>query len=223
MDGAEQKGASVNPKMPDIPTPNADPVTAPKQNLIINGSGVEQVKSEGTAEDTEKDDSGDLGRSQDLDRSKNDIASGAPPAGHFTPGGGGGGGGALGGGGLSGGGGGGSGGGAAEEAASGATPADGGKSADRYTASTSYGTPGGRGGSAEKGIDFGSMLEQFLPKKDDESGSKNGILDFGAGQGAQGGGAGAARNGSLLDKNVNIFKRVHDTYQDKQRAGNVGL
>jgi hypothetical protein len=75
---------------------------------------------------------------------------------------------------------------------------------------------GGGGGGAEKGPDLSGLLAQFLPKKDEEK-PGNGILDFG--------GRNPASDGpiSLLDRNANIFDRIHETYQDKNRRGRIGL
>jgi hypothetical protein len=74
---------------------------------------------------------------------------------------------------------------------------------------------GGGGGGGAKDPDLSGLLAQFLPKKDEDK-PTNGIMDFG--------GRGPAGDGpvSLLDKNVNIFERIHQTYQDKNRRGKVG-
>ena len=76
---------------------------------------------------------------------------------------------------------------------------------------------GGGGVAAERGPDLSGLLAQFLPKKEEEK-NGNGILDFG-------GNRGLASEGpiSLLDRNANIFDRIHETYQDKNRRGRVGL
>jgi hypothetical protein len=78
-------------------------------------------------------------------------------------------------------------------------------------------TGGGGGGGADKGPDLSGLLAQFLPKDKEDTKNPNGILDFG--------GRSPASDGpiSLLDRNTNIFERIHDTYQDKNRRGNIGI
>ena len=65
-------------------------------------------------------------------------------------------------------------------------------------------------------MDFTGMLSQFLPKPEDQ-GPKNGILDFSARAPAQ-----TALPSSLLDASANLFERVHEAYQSKNRKGQVG-
>lgn len=77
---------------------------------------------------------------------------------------------------------------------------------------------GGGAGGGDKGPDLSGMLAQFLPKKDDEGGNKNGILDFGGRAPAA-----ADDNGSLLDRKANIFDRIHQTYQEKQKRKFIGI
>lgn len=76
---------------------------------------------------------------------------------------------------------------------------------------------GGAGGrTADGGPDLSGMLAQFLPKKDEE-GHKNGILAFGGERGPA-----ADENYSLLDRKANLFDRIHQAYQDRQRRRVVG-
>jgi hypothetical protein len=74
---------------------------------------------------------------------------------------------------------------------------------------------GGKGGGGESaaGMDLNSLLAGFLPKKDDPAIQGKNIMQFGN-QGAD-----AMGPVSMFDKNVNIFERVHETYQDKHRKG----
>ncbi len=85
---------------------------------------------------------------------------------------------------------------------------------DKYSAGG--GGVGGSGGGGNAGMDFTGMLSQFLPKPEDQ-GPKNGILDFGARAPAQ-----TALPSSLLDASANLFERVHEAYQSKNRKGQVG-
>lgn len=79
------------------------------------------------------------------------------------------------------------------------------------------GGAGAKGAGADAGLDLNSLLAKFLPgeeeKKDD-----NGILKFG-----EEGNRSPAGEGSFLDKNANIFERIHKTYQDKNGRGIVGI
>ncbi len=88
---------------------------------------------------------------------------------------------------------------------------------DSYNNGGAY-APGAmnNGGGPTQGPDLSKLLAQFLPKEGDDK-LKNGILDFGGGRGP----AGDAPF-SVLDKNADIFKRIHETYQEKQTHGNVG-
>ena len=65
----------------------------------------------------------------------------------------------------------------------------------------------GAGGGSDGGPDLSKLLEQFLPKKEDVA--QNGIEQYGA-RGP------ASENDSLLSKDTDIFKRIHDAYQEKQ-------
>ncbi|MGK5088840.1 hypothetical protein WDW86_14880, partial [Bdellovibrionota bacterium FG-2] len=60
-----------------------------------------------------------------------------------------------------------------------------------------------------------AMMAQLL-KKDEEGMGKNNILDYGAAVRGP-----AADSGSLLDRNADIFKRIHETYQDRNKRGNI--
>lgn len=89
---------------------------------------------------------------------------------------------------------------------------------DRYSSGGAFsGGGGGFGKGAEGGPDLSSLLDKFLPKKDDAAVTGNGSIEF------------AGQNGnhpetamSVLDKNTDMFARIHDTYQDKARQGFVG-
>ncbi len=74
---------------------------------------------------------------------------------------------------------------------------------------------GGGAGGGKGGADLSSLLAQFLPKKEDET-SKNGILDYKKR-------AIASDDSSLLDRNANLFERIHNTYQAKQKSRTVGV
>jgi hypothetical protein len=76
---------------------------------------------------------------------------------------------------------------------------------------------GGRGGGGGIGPDLSAMMEKFLGKKGEE-GRGQGILDFGQGNGRAG-----EQPYSLLDRNANLFERIHQTYQDRSRRGIIGL
>ncbi len=79
---------------------------------------------------------------------------------------------------------------------------------------TFMGARSGAGKGADGGPDLNSLLEKFLPKKDDPSLFQNSILQFGKSTGPD-------QPLSLLDKNVNIFERVHETYQDENKQGKI--
>jgi hypothetical protein len=81
------------------------------------------------------------------------------------------------------------------------------------------GGPGGGagGGGGAIGPDLSAMMEKFLGKKG-EDGRGQGILDFGQGNARPG-----QQPYSLLDRNANIFERIHQTYQDRNRRGVIGL
>lgn len=76
---------------------------------------------------------------------------------------------------------------------------------------------GGGGGGGGNGPDLSGLLAQFLPNKEEESRSGNSILDFGGRRNTAG-----EQPVSLLDKKINIFHRIHETYQEKTRKGAVG-
>ena len=150
------------------------------------------------------------------DVAPNNSVAGGPAAGTFgdappaAPGGGAGG--APGGGGST----------SADNSGSGADPAaklaDSGKVGGSYDGGTGSAMKSGGGGAKlDSGPDLNGMLAQFLPKKEEEVGGKNGILDFGSRNPA------SSQNESLLGKNANIFQRIHETYQEKNTKGVVGI
>jgi len=76
---------------------------------------------------------------------------------------------------------------------------------------------GGGGAGTDGGMDLQGMLAALLPKKEDAANDPS--MNFGAGAGRAPAADGAV---SLLDRSVNIFKRVSDTYMEKSRRGVVG-
>jgi hypothetical protein len=151
-----------------------------------------------------------LGTGNDLGGGDDSLS--APVAGKFKGGSGSAGGAASSPGGGAAGGGGGGGGSPAGQEESKAAYASGFETKERYE--SGGGAPGargagGKGGKDDSGIDLNGLLAQFLPKSEEDLGSKNGILDAV--------GFGGARNianeepASLLDKNADLFQRIHDT------------
>lgn len=139
----------------------------------------------------------------------------------------------AGGGGISGGGGAGGGGGGSSEddGASGGkggpveSKALGSKSSDMTGAVAA----GGKGGSGSKdsGIDLGALLAQFMPKgcEGPDAANNPGCAPKEPGEDIQeyANRKPANETGSFLDKNANIFDRIHQTLQDKNRKGIVGI
>lgn len=82
------------------------------------------------------------------------------------------------------------------------------------------GGSGKAGGKEDGGIDLNGLLAQFLPKTEEDLGPKNGILDFAGGGRAP---AAAEEVGSYLDKNADLFQRIHETMSEKNRKGHVGI
>ena len=72
----------------------------------------------------------------------------------------------------------------------------------------------------DSGIDLNGLLAQFLPKADDES-AKHSILD----SVAFGGNRHIATEepASYLDKNADLFQRIHETMSEKNRRGQLGI
>ncbi len=82
-------------------------------------------------------------------------------------------------------------------------------------AASGSGGGGNRGGGAGGGMpDLASLIANAFGKKDDANRSPSGILAFGGG---------AAGADSLLSPDVDLFARIHDAYQEKQRIQSVGL
>lgn len=79
-----------------------------------------------------------------------------------------------------------------------------------------YSGGGGGGGGGGNGPDLSGLLAQFLPKKDEDR-LQNGIMSFGER------GPAGQEGFSVLDKNTNIFERIHETYQEKNKRGHVGI
>ena len=84
-----------------------------------------------------------------------------------------------------------------------------------YEGAGGGGFRGGAAGGGKGGADLSSLLAQFLPKKEDET-TKNGIMDYRKR-------SIASEDSSLLDRNANLFERIHNTYQAKQKSRNVGV
>jgi len=82
---------------------------------------------------------------------------------------------------------------------------------------------GGGGGGGGAGVapppDVAGMLAALMGKKGEEEQGAKGVLDFGGAAGAGGRGGG---NENLHDSKTNLFERIHQTYQDKQRKQAVG-
>lgn len=177
--------------------------------------GTQASDSSGAEGDTNTkgDDSLNLGDPTGFRPEDNKLAQAAPPAPAFKNEGGGG----------SGGGGGGVGGGGSTSPASGSgddTPPP--RMSDSRSPAYEGGGAGYHGGggsnAGKDGPDLSGLLAQFLPKQGEEAGSKNGILDYGNRR--------ALANddgGSLLDRHINIFERVHQAYQEKQKKRRVGI
>jgi hypothetical protein len=186
---------------------------APRTGTSITGTGATGDAQAAQDDSVSKDKYGDLGAPIGTPQ-KDALLKDGPQAGKFvakeSPMGGGGAGGAPGGGGST-------------QAATGSNDDPQAKMADTrgggaYDGGGSGFTGGGgMGGGGGKDPDLSGMLAQFLPKKEEEAKNPNGILDFG--------GRSPAAEGpiSLLDKNANIFDRIHETYQDKNRRGKVGI
>lgn len=189
-----------------------DDASAPKTGVNVNtGAASASVEDESTEE---VDDAGDLGTGFNPDPN-DDLLAGAPAPGAFDPGAGGGAGGTSGSiPGLGGGGTGADNSGAGEANQQAAYADMGGGDASYFEGGSRR--PAGGGGSGNKGIDLSSLLGQLLGQKPEEAGPKNGILAFGArGPGGM--------DGSMLGPQENIFRRISETYQEKNRKGAVGL
>lgn len=162
-----------------------------------------------------------LGNGNDTSDGGKDVNS--PPPGSFrAAAGGAGGGGSPGGGGAMGGGGGGGGAPSAEESKAGYASEFGTK--ERYESGSAGGAKGAGGKAGGKddgsGVDLNGLLAQFLPKTEEDLGPKNGILDFAGGGRAP---ASADDSASYLDKNADLFQRIHETMSEKNRKGHVGI
>jgi hypothetical protein len=208
--GTGPGGSVFQPTLGNGPIGPGDPLAPPGSNAI-SGDGANPSPTAGAADAAAGPDPGGLGNGFATPQANN--GSPGPAAGGFgaDPSGGG-----------AGGGGGGFGGGDSTAAAQGGTDdpqakmAAAGAGGGYDTGGTFVGGGGGgRGGGADSGPDLSGLLAQFLPKKGDEDKQKD-ILDFEGQRGPAGQGP-----ISLLDKNVNIFMRIHETYQDKNRNGAV--
>lgn len=72
---------------------------------------------------------------------------------------------------------------------------------------------GGKGGAGgPDGPDLSGLLAKFLPQKEDEA-AKSTVVDLTN--------RNLAGEYSLLGRDTNIFQRIHDTYQDKNRRGHI--
>jgi hypothetical protein len=199
--------------------------TLPGQEGTFASTGEEsQLSTDGTNGDT---DTSLLPNGNDLGGGMLDGPQG-PVAGAFKAGGAAGGGGSGGGGaaGLGGGGGGGMGGDPGAEDAKASYASEFGTK-ERYESGGGGGgyaarAGGGKGGAGKEdgGLDLNGLLAQFLPKQEEEMQNRNGILDF-----ASGGRMPAAlpnEAASYLDKNADLFQRIHETMSEKNRKGQIG-
>lgn len=206
-------GSGFKPIQPII---NPGDPLAPRSPTVIGGSTATPENAEASDEEIASD-GNTLGDPPNIGENPSDLQNQAPTAGRFIAGdpdkgGGGGGGGSLGGGGTS--------------PSQGGGDEPGARMADNRESAAYAGGGGGGGyggggrgaGGGEKGPDLSGLLAQFLPKGDDDKGGKNGILDFG-GREPQG----PEDSGAFFDKTTNLFERIHDTYQEKQRKRNVGI
>ena len=192
---------------------NADPVGA-REGLTISGAGTTPVLSPDNAGPSSTP--GDLGAGFNKDANPTNLSGNAPTPGAFgaPPGGApaaSAGNGAVGGGGTSV---------AKDESGADAQAkyADlAKKSPEQYgVGGGSVPSNGGGGGAGTAGPDLSGLLAQFLPKPEEDK-PKNGTMDFGGRSPA------SDEPFSLLDKSANIFKRVHETYQEKQKRAVVGI
>jgi len=94
---------------------------------------------------------------------------------------------------------------------------------DRYESAGTMVSRGGAGGGAKAdsggGMDFNSLLAQFLPKSGAEEPAGQGILEYAGGRSP----ASAQPEDSYLDRNADIFQRIHQTYQEKQARRQLGI
>jgi hypothetical protein len=110
--------------------------------------------------------------------------------------------------------------GAATQASQGGAEGEGQPTYADAKADAMYASGGGSGrgrGGDDKGPDLSGLLAQFLPQAQEEQ-PTNGILDFGGGREP----ASEGLDGSLLGSDADLFKRVHETYQDQARKGRIG-
>jgi hypothetical protein len=198
--------------------PNPGTLTQGNKNSgAITGNG-QQNQASATEEEKVADGGGDLG-DPIAPRSIDPTTPPAGPApGNFVSGNGGGGGGGSGGGAGLGGGGGLSPSHEGEDSEGSSRVAESVRNPSLYESGGGMVQAGGGGGGGSSGPDLSGLLAQFLPK-DQEKPQKNGILDFGSR-------APAAQSElpiSLLDKNANLFERIHRTYQEKNQRGLIGI
>jgi hypothetical protein len=200
------------PPYQPLPLGNGDALGTRPPTAIAPGNTSDQGNS-GADEAKDPDKNIGLGGPTGYEPPSNELAQTPPPGAVFKAGGpdgggGGGGGGPSGGGSTS----------AANAPEENTTPrmADS-RGAPPYEGGGGY-RGGGAGGSGDKGPDLSGLLAQFLPKKDDEN-AKNGILDYGE----RGLASATAEDGSILGRNINIFERIHQAYQDKQKRRRVGI
>lgn len=202
------------PANPAPPINPGDALSPAGSTAISPGSGSSDSSGAEGNSDSQKDGIS-LGDPVTYQPESNQLANAAPPAPNFKPESGG-----------SGGGGGGSGGGGG-----GSTPPSSGGGEDNpaprlgdsrnvpaYESGGAYRGGGGSGGGKD-GPDLSGLLAQFLPKQGEEAGTKNGILDYGGKRSP----ASEEEERSLLDRSVNIFERIHQAYQDKQKKRRIGI
>ncbi len=109
---------------------------------------------------------------------------------------------------------------AANAAEAQAKPIDSRGAANYDSGGGSSGSSGG-GGRPDSGPDLSGLLGMLKQPGEKEEKPGNNSLEFGGRGPASGDGFDGTA--SFLDKNVNIFERVHLTYQEKHKAGAVGI
>lgn len=204
-----------------VPPSNTNVPVNPGDALAATGNSISPTTGSGdtSGADSTTDNSTNglsLGDPTGYQNEPNTLANPGPGAPNFKPG--------DPGGGPSGGGSGGGGGGSTSTSNGGGEEAPAPRLAESrgvpaYEGGGAYRGGGGSGGGGKDGPDLSGLLAQFLPKQGEDPNHKNGILDYGGGR------APATENEetSLLDRNINIFERVHQAYQEKQKKRRIGI
>lgn len=222
-----KKSAKALKNMSDNPFNFTPPSNTPIQinpGDALAGSATSISPTSGSGDSSGADSNSDnntdglsLGDPTSYQNERNTLANGGPSAPTFKPGDPGGG---PGGGSGGGGGGGGSTSPAKNEGEDSTAPriADS-RGVPAYEGGGAYRGGGGGGSGGKDGPDLSGLLAQFLPKQGEDQGHKNGILDYGGGRAP----ASDDEDASLLGRNINIFERVHQAYQEKQKKRRIGI